>query len=51
MHKDKGNAPPVNPFPPPPIIYCAHPACTAQLVNGRCPHGHTQHLKGDDGGN
>ncbi len=31
--------------PPPgggPVQCCTFPGCTAQLVNGRCPHGHAQ---------
>jgi hypothetical protein len=39
---------PIDPFPPPPIIYCAH--CGTALVNGKCPLGsHQEQPKGDSG--
>ena len=46
--KPKKQGFPINPNPgPPPIIYCVH--CGTALVNGKCPKGHEQAPKGDDG--
>jgi len=46
--KPKKQGFPINPNPgPPPIIYCVH--CGTALVNGKCPKGHAQAPKGDDG--
>ena len=32
-----------------PVQCCTFPGCAAALVNGKCPHGHAQTPKGDDG--
>ena len=46
--KPKKQGFPINPNPgPPPIIYCVH--CGTALVNDKCPKGHEQAPKGDDG--
>ena len=46
--KPKKQGFPINPNPgPPPIIYSVH--CGTALVNGKCPKGHAQAPKGDDG--
>lgn len=41
MSKPKKQGFPINPFPPPPIIYVC-PTCGAELKDKKCPNGHPQ---------
>lgn len=51
--KQKGNPPPIGPGAPPPgggpvnAVTC--PTCGAELKDGKCPNGHPQGPRGDDG--